>query len=297
MKYGEILKHLESQLRSVTRTPEEARHEAIIIAEDIGEMQHKDIINDPDAEILPGRLTAMNKVVHERLFEHKPLQYIIGHWEFYGLDFKVNTGVLIPRPETELLIELTKSFLKVRNNSTPMIIDLCTGSGCIAITLKTIFPGADVRAVENSTLAFPFYNFNEKKHGVSVPLVRGDVTKTACLESFRTDSGSLKKFDVIVCNPPYLSKADMHKRQAEIKHEPEVALYGGFDGLDFYRLIVPVWKNSLAPDGMMLFEIGEDQALEVKRILRRAGFNEINVFKDFAGNDRAVMGRIVNNAE
>jgi release factor glutamine methyltransferase len=119
---------------------------------------------------------------------------------------------------------------------------------------------------------------------------RGDCTKESALQNYKDDYGNQIKFDAIVCNPPYLSKMELNNCQPELKFEPEIALNGGLDGLDFYRLIPNVWKNALRPGGMLLFEVGETQAGDVNKILRRAGFENMKIFNDNAGNKRAIAG-------
>ncbi|MDR0991433.1 MAG: peptide chain release factor N(5)-glutamine methyltransferase [Ruminococcus sp.] len=290
MKYSELLPFIENRLKGGGIDAKDSAFEAVQIAKHVAGLSLEAIKTYPDSEIPEGWLQSVNKIVSERAFKRKPLQYLLGEWEFYGNRMRVGEGVLIPRPETELLINITRNYFETNEIYSPSLIDLCTGSGCIAITLKKLFPSADIRAIDISTQVFPFISFNEKLNNVTILSTRGDVTKESALQNYKDEYGNLLKFDVIVCNPPYLTKGELNLAQPELKFEPEIALNGGLDGLDFYRLIPIVWKNALRPGGMMLFEIGETQASEVNKILRRAGFENIKIFNDTAGNKRAIAG-------
>jgi release factor glutamine methyltransferase len=290
MKYNEILPYIEGKLRGGGIDPKECATEARIIAESVAGVSFENIQTYPDGEILEGRVGAVNKTVSDRVFKRIPLQYLLGEWEFYGNRMKVGEGVLIPRPETEMLVTITRNFFDAQENTTPKIIDLCTGTGCIAISLKKIYPYADVRAVEMSTQAFPYISFNEKLNDVTIITSRGDATKESALQNFKDNFGTQLRFDAIVCNPPYLSKLEMNNLQPELKYEPEMALLGGLDGLDFFRVIPNIWKKALRPGGMLLFEMGDTQAGEVNKCLKRAGFTDIKIFNDDAGHKRAIAG-------
>jgi release factor glutamine methyltransferase len=292
MLYNEILPYIEGKLRGGGIDPKDCATEARIIAESIGGVAYENILSYPDGVMLEGRVTALNKTISDRVYKRIPLQYLLGEWEFYGNPIRVGTGVLIPRPETEQLVTIVRNFLDTTqaNNPKPKIIDLCTGSGCIAISIKKLFPAGDIRALDISTQVFPYISINENINGVKVLATRGDVTKEAALANYKDDYGTQLQFDAIVCNPPYLSKLEMNNLQPEIKHEPETALFGGLDGLDFYRVIPNIWKVALRPGGMLLFEIGETQAGEVNKCLKRAGFVDTKVFTDEAGNKRAIAG-------
>jgi release factor glutamine methyltransferase len=292
MLYNELLPYIEGKLRGGGIDPKDCATEARVIAESVGGVAYENILSYPDGVVLEGRVTALNKTISDRVYKRIPLQYLLGEWEFYGNPIRVGTGVLIPRPETEQLVTIVRNFLDASQskNPKPKIIDLCTGSGCIAVSLKKLYPSGDVRALDISTQVFPYISINENINGVKVIATRGDVTKEAALANYKDEYGTQLQFDVIVCNPPYLSKMDMNNLQPEIKHEPEVALFGGLDGLDFYRVIPNIWKVAIRPGGMLLFEIGETQAGEVNKCLKRAGFVDTKVFADEAGNKRAIAG-------
>ncbi|MBR3610576.1 MAG: peptide chain release factor N(5)-glutamine methyltransferase [Oscillospiraceae bacterium] len=206
--------------------------------------------------------------------EGYPLQYIIGNWEFFGRKFFVGEGVLIPRPETELLCEAVLKFFS--RKIPPKIIDLCSGSGCIAITLAKELSGASVSALELYEGAFEYLSKNNAFHGNCVKTVRGDA-----LEAFGN-------FDCVVSNPPYITGKEMKELQKEVTFEPETALFGGEDGLDFYRAIAKNWFEHINSGGLIAFEIGDTQGAEVKNILLENGYLFVSVLQDYEGRDRVV---------
>ncbi|MCH5348411.1 MAG: peptide chain release factor N(5)-glutamine methyltransferase [Oscillospiraceae bacterium] len=221
-----------------------------------------------------------------------PLQYILGKWEFFGRTFFVGEGVLIPRPDTEVLVEKVIEHFQKAGNLSPEICDLCSGSGCIAITIKKELPKAVVHAVELSSDAMPYLIKNIRHNGADVKIIKGDVLDGRIIENFADpdDFGEFRKIDAVIANPPYLTDKEMTELSREVKHEPELALRGGADGLKFYRAISALWKEILAPGGLMAFEIGFEQGAAVKDILEKSGYSNVNIYKDYAGNDRVVTG-------
>jgi release factor glutamine methyltransferase len=288
MLYSELLPYIENKLTSGGIPKEDAKTEAKVIASDIGEIQIGSLLANPNTEIMPGRLNAINKTINTRIFERIPLQYLVPMWEWYNVKLKLVTGVLCPRQETEILIDIIADFIKENGIEKPAILDLCTGSGNIAIALKKMFPESTIYAVENSTLAIPTFKFNCNYNNVEINFVQGSVLEQSTLVKFIDRHGAPIAFDIIVSNPPYLTKLEMNTLQPELKHEPDVALYGGIDGLDFYRSISTVWKDNLKKDGMILYEVGQEQAKEVRRILNKAGYKDFKTHKDLMDNDRAV---------
>lgn len=232
-------------------------------------------------ESLSDAETASLRAMADRRQSGEPLQYILGEWEFYGLRMFVGEGVLIPRPDTETLVDtVLERFAK---DDAPVILDLCSGSGCIALALKANLPQAVVHAVEKSAQALAYLQKNNAYHGNSVEIHHADVLDAAAAAQF---SG----VDVIVSNPPYLTAEDMTALQTEVQHEPSMALEGGEDGLHFYREITAVWKYALRPGGLLAFEVGAGQADQVSEILRAHHFTEIHVIPDLAGISRVVLG-------
>ncbi len=228
----------------------------------------------------------------ERRCSGTPLQYILGEWEFYGRPFYVGEGVLIPRPDTEVLAERVLEHFRGTGNLSPEICDLCSGSGCIAVTLKKELPKAVVHAVELSSEAMPYLVKNIRRNKADVKIIKGDVTDGKLLENFADpeDFGEYRKIDCIVCNPPYLTDKEMDELSREVKREPELALRGGADGLKFYRIIAGLWRDILCFGGLLAFEIGFEQGEAVRDILEKSGYKDVSVFKDYAGRDRVVTG-------
>lgn len=210
-----------------------------------------------------------------------PLQYILGEWEFYGMTFEVGEGVLIPRADTETLVEAAINFAKKMEN--PAIADLCSGSGCVAIAIAEKLADGVVSAVEYSTDALGYLNRNILHNRSRVRIIRGDVLTPATTENFEL-------LDLIVCNPPYLTADDIKNLQKEVTFEPQMALYGGEDGLYFYREITAIWKFKLVHGGKLLFEVGAGQDEAVVKILEGNGFSDIGYEKDLAGIIRIVYG-------
>lgn len=212
--------------------------------------------------------------------EGHPLQYLLGSWEFYGRSFQVGEGVLIPRADTEILCDTALQFLKQRQS--PRVVDLCAGSGCIAITLERECKEAEVWALELSEVAFPYLKANIQHHQSRVHAVFDDVLKPNFRET---------ELDLIVSNPPYLNEIDIQNLQREVQFEPKMALYAPENGLLFYRLIPEIWSGRLKSGGMLCFEVGIGQAEAVCALLQKNGFVEIEVIPDLQGISRVVCGR------
>ncbi len=223
---------------------------------------------------------------HEELFYHRvrqrckryPLQYILGHQEFYGLDFKVNQSVLIPRQDTEILVEHAIDCLKKNyTGMIPKVLDLCTGSGCIGITLAK---NADIELTvsDRSKEALSVATENLKKHDVSADIICGDLFE-----------GMVDTFDMITANPPYIPRQVIETLMPEVREfEPMMALDGHEDGLYFYRRIAEEAGRYLHDDGHIFLEIGYDQGPDVKKIMEDQGYHNVEVIKDYAKDDRVV---------
>ena len=227
-------------------------------------------------EFQSNNLTA---IIKQRAIRY-PLQYIFGEWAFYGREFFVGPGVLVPRADTETLVEVCLKYLK--NSESPAVLDLCAGSGCIGITLALEKADASVTLVEKFPEAARYAERNIKRHGTdNATLICGDVLNGAAND---------KEYELIVSNPPYVPKNEMETVSPEVHYEPETALFGGEDGLDFYRAIIAEYKKALKAGGMLAFEVGAGEAAEVEALLRNAGLKEINTEKDLGGICRAVYG-------
>lgn len=212
----------------------------------------------------------------------RPLQYILGSWPFMELTLAVGEGVLIPREETELLVYTAAKLLSGTEN--PEIIDLCSGSGAVALGLCSLLPNASVTAAELYDEAFHYLNLNIKNTGYQqIKSVQTDILDPQ-------NAAEFPAFDCIVSNPPYVTAEEMQTLQTEVWREPHTALLGGEDGLLFYRAIASLWLPKLNPGGAAAVEIGEGQAAPVSELFQSAGLSEIQVIKDFNGLDRVVAG-------
>lgn len=212
-----------------------------------------------------------------------PIAYIIGRKEFYGLNFYIKTGVLIPRPETEFVVEET---LKAAGTiSYPVIADLCCGSGAISVAIAVNNNKAKIYAIEISDIACEVARFNINAHDVKdrVSLFKGDLWTPL-------EERKIRELDIIVSNPPYIPSQELKNLPKDVKNEPRLALDGGSDGLEFYHRIVSRAPEFLKPGGRIIFEIGWNQASDVKSILEKSGFKQIKVRKDYAGFDRIITG-------
>ena len=225
------------------------------------------------------QINVCNNILFRRI-HGEPLQYLLGKWEFYGLPFYVGDGVLIPRQDTETLVD---TILNAHIPQAPKILDLCSGSGCIGITLSKKIPLADVTAVEISEKASGYINRNNRLNGTYMRLVTGDVLNEKV-------AGMFSEVDVIACNPPYLTERDMKNLQKEVTFEPSLALFGGKDGLKFYRIITELWKSTLKSGGMLVYEIGMGQEKDVEKILSDNKFCNISTADDLCGITRVVFG-------
>lgn len=222
-----------------------------------------------------------NKYINliEERSNHIPLQHIIGYTEFMGLKIKVNDHVLIPRQDTEVLVE---EVLKVSHNKD--VLDLCTGSGCIIISLKKLGNINKSLGSDISKDALVLARENAKLNDVDVTFIESDL--------FNNIEG---KFDIIVSNPPYIPSEDIEELSIEVRdYEPIGALDGKSDGLYFYRKIVEEVRSYIKPDGILFFEIGYNQADDLINILMSKGINDIEVIKDLAGHDRVIKAHISN---
>lgn len=216
-----------------------------------------------------------------RRMNGEPLQYILGEWEFYGLPFKVGEGVLIPRQDTETVVDVAIRKLSDRHGI--IVTDLCSGSGCIGIALEKNLHCEKVVCVEKSDKAVEYLRQNVRLNASEAEVLHGDI--------FREDViNAVPMSDLIVCNPPYITAEDMETLQREVTFEPESALFGGEDGLDYYRDITRIYKDKLKNGGLLMFEIGIGQEDEVMRILIQHGFTNVRTRADLLGVNRCVFG-------
>ena len=252
-----------------------ARAEARLIVAHVTGLDRARQLTDPGQAVDPEAAIALAR----RRAAREPMAYLTGSREFWGLEFQVGPGVLVPRPETETLIEAVLAELADRK--APLrLLDLGTGTGCLLLTLLTLYPSATGIGIDRSAAALAYAARNCRLLGLEerALLVQGDWL--AALQG---------PFDLIVANPPYIAPAE--PRDPETRHEPESALLAGADGLDAYRAIAgPAW-TALVPGGLAVFEIGAGQGEAVRALLERAGFCDVAVMPDLAGRPRAVTGK------
>lgn len=229
----------------------------------------------------PDRLVQqLNELVQQRLTGY-PLQYLLGEWEFFGLPFFVGEGVLIPRADTEVLVETALELCD--GMFAPQVCDLCSGSGCIPIALSRHLPEqASLTAVELSDAALGYLQKNVQRHHCSnLTVVQADVLTWQ----------PQQLFDLITSNPPYISDQEMLELQPEVRWEPEMALRAQENGLYFYRVLSKRCQSYLRAGGWLLFEIGYTQGQAVSDLLLAEGYTDIRLIPDYNGNDRVVAAR------
>ena len=237
-------------------------------------------LSHPEQEIGPENIAQIQQWISRRE-QGEPLQYLLGWWEFYGRRFSVGPGVLIPRADTEILVE--QALKELEHVPAPRIADLCAGSGCVGLTIACERPTAQVSLLELSPDAFDYCARNVKALAPGCRLIRADVLRT---------TAGLTGLDAVLSNPPYIPTSVIHSLAEEVKlHEPLMALDGKEDGLWFYREIVRKGPEYLKRGGRLFFEIGYDQGEAVRSLMEEAGFTEVTVKKDLAGLDRVVFGR------
>lgn len=222
-------------------------------------------------------IATVNGVI-ERRKNGEPLQYILGKWDFYDLTFFVGEGVLIPRPETEMLVDFALD--KIKNIKSPIIYDLCAGSGCIGLTIAHHRKDAKVFLIEKEDGALEYLQKNKEKYNLeNATVIQGDL--------FKFDIFNYPKADVILSNPPYIPESEIAHLQKEVHFEPVTALNGGKDGLDFYACIAEKWAEKVNKNGYIALECGEGQSSEIIDLFK-GKYSEKQVIYDFNNIDRIV---------
>lgn len=245
----------------------------------VGGLSRVQLITQSDRQLNAEQITALNRLVQKRL-DGEPLAYLIGEREFYGLSFKVSPAVLIPRPDTELLVELALQYTPDQSS----LLDMGTGSGAIAISIAAQRRDLQVFACDISTAALEIAKFNAEK-------LLKDRTTIAFYQSDWYQQIPPLRFNTIVSNPPYIVKDDEHLSQGDLRFEPIDALTDHADGLNAYRKIISQAPNYLAKDGWLLMEHGYHQSQDVQTLLRDRGFSEVQSWQDLAGIWRVTGGR------
>ncbi|MDD5561129.1 MAG: peptide chain release factor N(5)-glutamine methyltransferase [Candidatus Omnitrophica bacterium] len=226
---------------------------------------------------------ALLSAILKRRAVGEPVQYILGETEFMGLKFKVDKRALIPRPETEILAETAINALKQAGIACPKVLDLGTGSGCIAVSIAKTLSRSEVWGSDISIPALQLARENACSNNAGVKFIRSDI-----FEAFKSEDD---KFDLIVSNPPYVSTGEFQALAKEISFEPQIALSAGADGLDFYRLITRQAASYLKDGGLLIFEVGRGQAVLVKEMFDKKVFDHLSPVMDYNNIERVVMAR------
>lgn len=255
----------------------EAQLDARLLLEEVCGTDHNTLLCHGDREVSEAEEEKYRRALEQRAV-HVPLQHLLGYQDFMGLRFQVNEYVLIPRQDTEILVEEAMRYL----HDGMRILDLCTGSGCILLSLLHYSNDCEGVGVDISQEALQVAAQNAEALGIKADFLKSDL--------YEKVTG---KFDLLVSNPPYIERAIIPTLMEEVReYDPYIALDGGEDGLDFYRRIIGGAQDYLKRGGQILMEIGSGQAKAVSELLREAGFKEIDVCRDFAGLDRVVSGRL-----
>lgn len=262
---------------------EEFEYESWIILEWIFGIRRADYYMEPGGMVNPEKEEFLTEVLEKRS-RRVPLQYLMGSCEFMGYPFIVDERVLIPRQDTECLVEKALELLRdsqQKGKETPEVLDLCTGSGCIGISIKKLCKKVRMTLADISEGALEIAGRNADALNAEVSLVQSDL--------FKNIEGN---FDYIISNPPYIPTKVIKGLMPEVRdYEPHLALDGAADGLFFYRKIVEEASVRLNVGGVLLFEIGQEQGADLKEIMEKQGFTQIEIWKDLAGLDRIAMGR------
>jgi release factor glutamine methyltransferase len=244
----------------------------------------------PESEMSPEAAAAYAELI-ERRSEGVPTQYLTGRQEFWGLEFQVGPGVLIPRPETEHVIEVAVERLGARRTEPLRIADVGTGSGCIAVALAHELPRAEIVATDISSTALDYAQRNAARHGASkrIQFVRAHLLEAAMETPERAERG----FDLIVSNPPYVGRKDAGSLAREVReHEPAEALFAGDDGLEIYPALIAEAARKLAPNGILVLELGYNGAQCVGSLLSASQWIDLRVTRDLAGIERVISARL-----
>lgn len=270
----EVLAETARRLAAVTETPD--LEAALLAGHAWGWDRTRLIMNATDVAD-----TARLEPLVLRRLAHEPVAYILGNWEFFSLEFDVSPPLLVPRPETEHLVEVALDFL---GESEGRVLDLCTGTGCIILSIAKNTRGGEWWATDLNPLAVNTARANAARHGIALNLVEGDL-----FAPLPADAGP---FDMIVSNPPYVQDDEWEGLAPDIRnYEDPRALLSGSDGLDCIRRIVAQAQDWLVPGGLLALEMGEAQGPALRTLLQAAGYEDIRITKDLAGHNRIASGR------
>jgi len=277
----DILRNHSKQLEAVLNIDSSsARIEAQCLLQTVLQVNRAWLLTHPEQSLDAAQHARYMALLGRRL-AGEPIAYLLGEREFYGLTFKVSPATLIPRPETELLVEL--ALQRIPQQGACRVLDLGTGSGAIALSIAHARPDAEVVAVDASAAALEVAQFNAQRLNLgNVKLLHSNWFSALKGESF----------DIIVSNPPYIAAGDVHLAQGDVRFEPRDALISGIDGLDDIRRICTQAKAHLRPKGWLILEHGYDQAAQVRELLQQSGFEGIFSARDLSGIERVSGGMI-----
>lgn len=277
---GELLKSDSKRLEAtLCLEPGTARIEVQCLLQSVLQVNRAYLLTHPE-RVLDTDEYARYNALFERRLNGVPIAYLLGVREFFGLDFKVTPATLIPRPDTELLVEL--ALQRIPQQGAFRVLDMGTGSGAIALSIAYARPEAEVVAVDASEAALSVAGENAQRLNIAnVRLLHSDW--------FSAIEG--ERFDLIVSNPPYIEVNDVHLLQGDVRFEPLSALASGADGLDDIRRISNEAKTHLASGGWLMFEHGYDQAVRVRQLLQQIGFFDVESLRDLSGIERVTLGR------
>ena len=282
MNINHALNYYSKKLIEITKDYKVAYIEAQILISHSLNLSKSKLISESLRELSENEIDDIEKLINRRL-KYEPISYIVSKKEFYGIDFYVDNSVLIPRAETEELIDLVRDYIKKNIEKNISICDIGAGSGNISITLKKVFEdfeNLDITAIEISEKAIEVIKKNEANIlKTNISIINADAL------IFLPE----KKFDIIVSNPPYVALKDKDNLQKDLSFEPETALYSGYDGLDFYKKFLSVIDKYLKVDGAFFFEIGFNQGEELLNICKSFGIKNAQVEKDLSGKDRFLI--------
>lgn len=267
-----------------------SRLDAEVLMADLLDMERINLYVKYDYPLKSREVDRYREMIKKRA-QRIPVAYIIGKKEFMSLEFKVEPGVLIPRPDTENLVETVIDYCRKQKLQSPQIIDLCTGSGAIAVSLAHYLKEAKVVGTDISAKALKIASHNVEKHDLKD---RMSILKSDLLEEFI--KREIKGIDILVSNPPYIAQSEMETLAPEVKKEPKKALVAGEDGLDFYRRLIPEAEKVLKAGAKLFLEIGYQQAESVKKLFG-PNWSEIEVKKDYSENDRIISALFKNDQD
>lgn len=281
MTIKEIIIRYSKELEEISPTP---RLDVETLLQKVLDVDRLYILLNLEKSLNKDEEKLFNKFINERL-NNRPIAYIVGNREFMGLDFYVKEGVLIPRPDTEVLVEEVIELGK--NKGTINILDIGTGSGAITVSLAKYLDNAKVTSVDISDIALEIGKKNAISNSVDdrITFIKSDLF---------TNIDKDIKFDIIVSNPPYIKREVIETLDKQVKdYEPYNALEGGIDGLDFYRSITTQAKNYLNKGGILAYEVGHDQSEDVSKLMENDGYTNIYTRKDLQQIDRVVIGSVL----